>query len=110
VLYRLAEEGDASQNELGRKVGIDAATINGVIERLARKQLVKTRSDQVDRRRLRISLTPAGRRILHEAIPLARTITERTLSALSPDEAQLLTGLLHKMQRGVDGDDTADSA
>ena len=34
VLARLHEVGQLSQNELGRQVGIDAATTNGVIDRL----------------------------------------------------------------------------
>jgi DNA-binding MarR family transcriptional regulator len=98
VLARLCESGEASQNELGRSVGIDAATTNGVIERLGRKGLVSSRVDDTDRRRLRISLTAAGRQVIDQAIPVAERITADTLRSLSSAEARQLIRLLHKLQ------------
>ncbi len=97
VLARLLECEDISQNELGRSVGIDAATTNGVIDRLGRKRLIRTQTDSRDRRRLRISLTEAGRQTIQEAIPVARMITQLTLQQLSPEEARQFTRLLRKL-------------
>ena len=97
VLARLLECDDISQNELGRSVGIDAATTNGVIDRLGRKLLIRTQTDSRDKRRLRISLTEAGRQAIHDAIPAARMITQLTLQQLSPDEARQFTRLLRKL-------------
>ncbi len=99
VLARLDQEGDISQNELGRSVGIDAATTNGVIERLARKKLVKIRMDDKDKRRLRISLTNAGQSAVADALPVAREITRRTLCQLDTQEAMQLVQLLKKLQK-----------
>ena len=99
VLVRLDQAGDISQNELGRSVGIDAATTNGVIERLARKKLVKTRTDDKDKRRLRISLTSAGQSAVADALPVARDITQRTLCQLDTQEATQLIQLLKKLQK-----------
>lgn len=98
VLARLSEVGDLSQNELGRRVGIDGATTNGVIERLNRKGLIQSTTDSKDRRRLRISLTPAGRKIVLETTPIAQSITAKTLAGLSKTEAKQLTSLLIKLQ------------
>ncbi len=99
VLVRLDQAGDISQNELGRSVGIDAATTNGVIERLARKKLVKTRTDDNDKRRLRISLTGAGHSAVADALPVACDITRRTLCQLDSQEAEQLVQLLKKLQK-----------
>lgn len=98
VLARLSEVGDLSQNELGRRVGIDGATTNGVIERLNRKGFTQSTTDSKDRRRLRISLTPAGRKIVLETTPIAQSITAKTLAGLSKTEAKQLTSLLIKLQ------------
>ena len=99
VLVRLDQKGDISQNELGRSVGIDAATTNGVIERLARKKLVKSRTDAKDKRRLRISLTSAGQSAVADALPVARDITQRTLCQLDAQEATQLIQLLKKLHK-----------
>jgi DNA-binding MarR family transcriptional regulator len=60
VLARLAEIGPVSQNHLGRATAMDAATIKGVVDRLAKLGLVTTTADPADRRRLTVSLTAAG--------------------------------------------------
>ena len=99
MLVRLDQEGDISQNELGRSVGIDAATTKGVIERLARKKLVTTRTDVNDKRRLRISLTDLGQAAVANALPVARDITQRTLCQLDTREAEQLIQLLKKLQK-----------
>ncbi len=59
VLARLAEIGPVSQNHLGRETAMDAATIKGVVDRLAKLGLVATTADPADRRRLTVSLTGA---------------------------------------------------
>jgi len=98
VLVRLNEVGDLSQNELGRRIGIDGATTNGVIERLVRKGLIKSAADNTDRRRLRISLTAVGRKAVKQTTPLAQKITTQTLAGLNATEAKQLTALLIKLQ------------
>lgn len=99
VLVKLHEVSDLSQNELGRQVGMDAATTNGVIERLNRKALIQSKTDQNDRRRLRISLTAKGRSTIRKSIVTAKNITNRTLKGLSTREAQQLENLLVKLQQ-----------
>ena len=98
VLARLYEVGPTSQNKLGRRVGIDGATTNGVIERLSRKGYVRASTDLQDKRRLLISLTKKGIAAAEQAIPLAQTITEKTLQKLTTAEASRLSTLLKKLQ------------
>lgn len=97
LLYRLTEVDALSQNELGRRVGMDAATTNGVIERLARKNLIVSRADPSDKRRRLISLTRDGRRVTKDAVGRASQISEQTLSPLSQSEASTLVRLLKKI-------------
>ena len=60
VVQLLVETGLVSQNQLGRAAAMDAATIKGVVDRLAKLDLVTTSADPVDRRRLTVALTPEG--------------------------------------------------
>lgn len=97
LLVKLHELGGASQNELGRHIGIDAATTNGVVDRLVKKHLVQSKADPADKRRLKITLTAAGQKKLTSAIPAAQNITQKTLEGLSPRETERLIQLLKKI-------------
>ncbi len=52
ALVRLRDLGGVSQNQLGRLIAMDAATMQGVIKRLAARGLIRRRPDPNDRRRL----------------------------------------------------------
>lgn len=97
VLARLAEIGPQSQNHLGRATAMDAATIKGVVDRLAKLGYVTTSADPADRRRLTVSLTPEGERLFSDRAPTALAVSAETMSPLSDDEARLLKALLAKL-------------
>ena len=97
VLARLCEVGETSQNQLGRLVAMDAATTKGVITRLLDKNLVETRADPKDLRRLQISLTEAGRELTIDAIEKAQRITRETAANLNGRDLKRLLDLLDKI-------------
>ena len=97
VLARLAETGAQSQNQLGRAAAMDAATIKGVVDRLARLGLVATQSDREDRRRLSVSLTPAGAALFQDRKATALAVSQRTLDPLAPEEQARLMELLSRL-------------
>ena len=97
VLVRLNDVGAVSQNQLGRLVGMDAATTKGVVNRLVDKGLVKTRPDGADMRRLVISLTGEGVTALAKTVPVAHRITTETTAKLTRREAARLCALLDKL-------------
>ena len=99
ALAKLHEHGPMSQNDLGRRTAMDAATMKGVIDRLSRKGLVQTRADQQDLRRVIAELTAEGRAAIAAAIPAARGITRETLAPLSDQERITLAELLLKLAR-----------
>ena len=97
ILVRLCEVGEVSQNQLGRLVAMDAATTKGVITRLIDRGLVQSRQDGQDLRRLQISLTHEGHRVLRTAIKKAQAITEETTERLTSREVLRLMTLLDKL-------------
>ena len=99
ALARLQQLGPLSQNELGRQAGMDIATTNGVDDRLLKKNLIRSATDQRDKRRLRISLTAKGRRVINESTDYASQITRETLAGLTSGESSQLVNLLLKLQR-----------
>jgi len=97
ALAKLRDVGETSQNQLGGLIAMDAATVKGVIDRLAARGLVQLAKHEVDKRRLMVKLTDEGHRLVVELLPRARTVTEETLSPLSAKDAETLLQLLTKI-------------
>jgi len=97
VLARLDELGPQSQNLLGRATAMDAATIKGVVDRLARQGLVETTADPDDRRRLTVALTPEGALLFKTTQGVALTVSHQTLKPLTPEEQTILMTLLARL-------------
>lgn len=97
VLARLMESGPQSQNHLGRATAMDAATIKGVVDRLARLGYVATAADPDDRRRLTVSLTHAGATLFAARAATALKVSADTLAPLSPEEQVILQSLLARL-------------
>jgi DNA-binding MarR family transcriptional regulator len=92
----LRKVGPCSQNQLGRLIYLDAATIKGVVDRLEGRGFVTIRPDARDRRRRAIALTESGR-TADAAVKVAREITRHTLVPLTPAEQRAVIRLLRKL-------------
>ena len=97
VLARLADIGPLSQNHLGRATAMDAATIKGVVDRLVKLGLVATAADPEDRRRLTVTLTPAGVTLFRDRMATALAVSDATLAPLSVAESTTLLALLARL-------------
>lgn len=97
VLAKLLERGPCSQNRLGRRTAMDAATIKGVVDRLGKRGLIETRPDPEDGRRLEVALSPAGQALAERMVPNALRITEETLAPLTEAERTTLIALLRRL-------------
>lgn len=97
VLARLAEIGPQSQNHLGRATAMDAATIKGVVDRLAKLGHVATTADPDDRRRLTVTLTGAGAALYARRLATALQVSDATLEPLDAEERATLLALLSRL-------------
>lgn len=97
ALMKLHDQGPVSQTQLGRITAMDAATIKGVVDRLAKRGLVALSRDAADGRMLIVTLTPQGVALVTQATQIATEVTRATLSPLQPDEQRMLIALLRRM-------------
>jgi DNA-binding MarR family transcriptional regulator len=97
TLMRLAENGQASQNHLGRLAAMDIATTKGVVDRLKAKGLVRGEADQTDKRRSLITLTDKGQALIAQLEAAGTAITSETLAPLTAREQDTLITLLKKL-------------
>ena len=97
ALHRLVHDRALSQNELGRRVNADGATIRGIVSRLERRDAITGRRSDTDRRQLVIVATETGERLYRAAVAASERTSERMLAVLSPGERLLLLELLTRM-------------
>lgn len=97
VLAKVYEAGDVSQNQLGRLVDMDTATVYGVVTRLEKRGLLLRVADSAHRSRLSLRLSADGLALVESSFASATEVSQKTLEALSLSEQTTLLKLLHKM-------------
>jgi DNA-binding MarR family transcriptional regulator len=104
VLCAVKDSGACSLSEIVKRTAIDQATVRGVIDRLKARKLIAVRHDDVDRRKVLVSLTSVGLDLVGTMVPFAFEITEKTFNGFNPAERLALVYLLNKMCE-TDGDE-----
>ena len=96
-MVKLNEYTELSQNLLGRLVGMDKATMQGVVRRLKERRLVDSRPDPGDARRTLLSLTTEGQRLVNKLLINGPAVSRETLKPLNVQEQRHLIELLSKI-------------
>jgi DNA-binding MarR family transcriptional regulator len=88
-----------SAREVAQRTAMDKVQVSRAVASLMRARRVARAGDTQDGRVTRLSLTPKGRAIYDEIVPLALRLEELFLSALSPDERRTFDRLMTKLAR-----------
>jgi DNA-binding MarR family transcriptional regulator len=99
LLWHISEKPGIGLRELAELEGIATPTASGLVDRLERAELVERVRSQTDRRRVGLTSTAAGRRLL-QAVRARRTVwlAER-LERLSPGERAAIESALQPLAR-----------
>ncbi len=101
-LIALSERPGISQVELAEGVRSDAPTTSRVVASLARRRLVRADPDPRDRRRSRLSLTPAGVRLAKELSGTAQEIRAAVIHGMTEAELDALRQGLRRVIANLD--------
>lgn len=101
LLFALWRQDGQSQAQLAERLGIAAATITRMVQRMERAGFVERRPDPEDERLSRVYLTQAGRAVREGLEGVRRTMEEETFAGLSAEEAEVLTGLLRRIRENL---------
>jgi MarR family transcriptional regulator, lower aerobic nicotinate degradation pathway regulator len=97
TMVKLQDVGISSQNELGRLLLMDRATIRDVVSRLRKRGFIRVQPDTEDRRQHVLGLTELGETITRRAMKVAPAITENMLKPLNESERKQIVKLLRKI-------------
>jgi MarR family transcriptional regulator, 2-MHQ and catechol-resistance regulon repressor len=97
VLEALLHRGPLAQCELGRKILKSSGNVTVVVDHLVQRGLVARERDAFDRRRVAVSLTAAGRKLIARLFPRHAGEVCAALAVLTVREQQQLARLCRKL-------------
>lgn len=77
---------------------MDKVRVSRAVARLLASGRVTRRADASDRRRAILDLTPAGRAVYSQIVPLALAVETELVTDLTPDERKVLEGVMRKLE------------
>jgi len=103
-VLRELRAGPRTLGMLGEAIGLSAASVSHLVDRLERRRLVKRRRESEDRRQVHVHLAPAGERLLGEVKVLRGSNIHGAFDSMTREERHQLTlGLrrLVELARGI---------
>ena len=101
AMNMLDHEGDVTQQQLGRAIGMDPSSMVSTIDELEAKGWVERRRHPTDRRAYALHITDAGRETLTRARRLAGGAQNELLAPLDDAERAQLHDLLLRLVAGA---------
>ena len=98
ALNFLGQEDEITSSKLGKRTGLDSATLTGILDRLEAASLIERRRHPYDRRAIQICLTGKGRETAGKIYEMSIKANKSFLSSLSLKEVATLHGLLDKVR------------
>ncbi len=90
LLYVNRHEG-AALGSLAEHLGLTPPSTSKLVEELVKRRLLERGSSEADRRRLRLVVSPAGRRLLGAVLRETQAGLSAGLAALGPEELQAVS-------------------
>ena len=94
----LAEDGELSQQAIVRRTKLDKVSVSRAAQGLESRGLVRRAQDPADARSLRLTLTPAGKRLHAKVAPVALSLATELVEGIDPEELRALERLLVRIE------------
>jgi DNA-binding MarR family transcriptional regulator len=98
VLHALYEEEGLSAGELGKRLGLDSATISGVLDRMAESGWI-IKNVKEDRRTLNIRLSDKSRQHREKFLKETEEVNHEVLSRFNAEERLLFIRMLKDLRK-----------
>ena len=99
----IAEEEGPTQQRIGQRTRMDKVTVSRAAIALAARGLIERRPNAEDRRSQRLHLTADGVALHAQVAPKALELERRILARFTPEEIQVFTAMLARMDEATIG-------
>jgi DNA-binding MarR family transcriptional regulator len=97
IMAVLGESDGLTSTEVANRTLMDKPAVSRAAASLTERQIISRKSDVADRRKAELKLTDKGREIYAAIKPRALAYERELLASLSPEEAEMLHGLLTRL-------------
>lgn len=101
VLAQLHHEQGITQQTLADRLLVSKGNVCGLMERLMEQGLVERRADPADRRAYMLYLTPKGKQLITNILPVHRAMIAEQIGQLTPDKQKQLLNLLGELDHAL---------
>ena len=101
VLWVLWIWGAQETGHVAQEAGVTKGTLTGVIKTLQNQKLIKRTPHRDDKRRVSISLSARGQRVISDLFPAFNEHERAAVSVLTPSEQRELARLLRKVTHHI---------
>jgi DNA-binding MarR family transcriptional regulator len=102
ALACLADEGPMTLSALAEASSVDVSTMSRLVDRLGQAGHVEAQRLATDQRVVRLSLSPAGARLVERLRAVRHEALTRMLATWTPDEQATFAGLLVRFVAGIE--------
>lgn len=97
AVAHLSAEGDVNIKTVADHLHLSGAFITSVTRRLVNKKLIQKKIDPTDRRRVTLTVTAEGFKLLEDLAPIQRQVNDVEFSCLSKKEFNMLRNVIAKL-------------
>ena len=105
ILHEIERCDEISAGDVARAVSLSQATVTGILDRLEKRGLVVRQRSKHDKRRIMVSITDAGRRILETKPPLMQDAFVEKFSSLREWEQNMILSALQRLVSIMDANE-----
>lgn len=102
-LRALWEQDGLSQRELSEKVRMKGPTTVAALNKLEEHGLVRREENKKDARKIKVYLTPAGRKVYRKIIPEVEAVNRQCLETLTESEQAEFKDMIKRIRDTVTG-------
>ena len=106
VLSNLAEQDGHSVNDLAELSVMERSNLSKLLESMEKDGLIERRAPDDDKRKVAVFLTPPGRQLFDESLPLVLRYYAEFLSGISRSEMTVFMDVLRKIKSNIRSFDT----
>jgi DNA-binding MarR family transcriptional regulator len=101
VFHELMHEGELSQAELQKRLGMEGALVTRFVKQMEKDGLVSRRADPNDNRYTLVALTQKGREAMEKLESLRSKSENELLKGVGKKEKAVLVSALNKIQENI---------